>query len=72
MFKTKSFKQALHDAGLSVKQFADLSDTPLQTVYHWTQGTRRTPGIAFTVLVQYLEIKNLSQRQAFCNQSHKA
>lgn len=36
--------------GLTIKQFAELAETPSGTAEHWYYGRRRTPGIAFAFL----------------------
>ena len=44
------FSNDLERVGLSVKEFCELTGTPLQTAYNWKRGVRRTPGIALFVL----------------------
>ena len=57
---TSLFKKALDHKGVTIKEFAILSDTPVRTVYGWANGTRRVPGIAlrFLVALKLIEILN--------------
>lgn len=57
----KSLKQALQDARLTVKDFANISDTSIKTIYHWVNGESRTPGISLKCLAMHLEIKRLRE-----------
>jgi len=58
MVKEKTeFAKALEAAGLSLKRFSEITNTPYRTTQHWTEGSRRTPGIAFAFIELWLKSK---------------
>lgn len=53
----EELREARKAAGLSMKQAAELSNTPYRTWQDWEGGKRRVPGIAFAWLELYQKSK---------------
>ncbi len=60
----QELRQLRNRVGLTIKQVCELTSIPARTWYHWEDGSRKPPGIAFAFLEQHIELNELKGRQS--------